>query len=128
MKTTAILTTALISSGVICSSASAQQLSVPVMEYTAEDLDTCSYGKVFGLKKDGDGFLAVRSGPSTNHDKLDEIHNGDEVWLFDFQKPWIGIVYGVETVSCSPIDADRIVQHDGKKGWVHENWIEFLAG
>jgi hypothetical protein len=108
--------------------AGASELGKPVMEYASDDLDTCALGQVMGLKADGDGFLAVRSGPGSNYTKLDELHNGDKVWLFEREGKWIGIVYGVEELSCSPISEDRVVPHDGKKGWVHENWIEIIAG
>jgi hypothetical protein len=108
--------------------AAAQSLDVPVMERASDGLDTCALGQVTGLKADGDGFLAVRSGPDSGHAKLDELHNGDRVWLFEQKGEWIGIVYGVEELSCSPVETDRKVKTDGRKGWVHENWIEVLAG
>ncbi|MEO0372177.1 MAG: SH3 domain-containing protein [Pseudomonadota bacterium] len=106
----------------------AQSLDVPVMERADEDLDTCAYGKVTGLKADGDGFLAVRSGPGTQFAKIDELVNEDEVWLFEQRGKWIGIAYGTPYVNCSPISSDRELQTDGKKGWVHENWIVVMAG
>lgn len=106
----------------------AQSLDVPVMERADEDLDTCAYGKVTGLKADGDGFLAVRSGPGTQFAKIDELVNEDEIWLFEQRGKWIGIAYGTSNVDCSPINADRELQTNGKKGWVHENWIIVLAG
>jgi len=113
----------------VIGAASAQDLDVPVMERASDDLDTCALGKVAGLKAGGDGFLAVRSGPGSNYRKLEEIHNEDLVWLFDQRGEWIGIVYGIgHDMSCGAIDKDRPVPHPGKKGWVHENWIEFLAG
>lgn len=109
--------------------ARAQELDVPVMELASDGLDTCALGKVAGLKKDGDGFLAVRSGPGSSYRKLDEIHNEDLVWLFEQRGKWVGIVYGVgHDMSCGAIDRDRPVPHPGKKGWVHENWTAFLAG
>lgn len=106
----------------------AQQLDVDIIERASEDLDTCSYGQVAGLKAGGDGFLAVRKGPGSDHAKIDELKNGDNVWLFETRGKWIGVVYGVESLSCSPIDADRPVHKGGKKGWVHQNWVEVLAG
>jgi hypothetical protein len=109
-------------------SAQAQQLDVDIIERASDDLDTCAYGQVSGLKADGDGFLAVRKGPGSKHAKIDELKNGDKVWLFDTKGKWIGVVYGVQELSCSPIDADRPVQTRGKKGWVHQNWVEVLAG
>lgn len=108
--------------------ANSQSLDVPIMELASDDLDTCGYGKIAGLKLDGDGFLAVRSGPGSDYAKLDELHNDDEVWLFEQRGEWIGIVYGVSAVTCGPIEADRPVTHHGQKGWVHENWVQFIAG
>lgn len=108
--------------------AQAQQLDVPVIEHADENLDTCSYAQISGLKADGDGFLAVRSGPGSNYTKLDELKNNDKIWLYDQHGDWIGIVYGTDNIECSSIDEDREIQTDGKKGWVHQNWIEFLAG
>lgn len=106
----------------------AQDLDVPVIERASDDLDTCAFGQVTGLKAGGDGFLAVRSGPDSGYPKLDELHNGDDVWLFDRQGAWIGIVYGVRELACGPISKDRSVPHNGRKGWVHENWIQVIAG
>ncbi|MES0809300.1 SH3 domain-containing protein [Roseibium sp. SCPC15] len=130
MKTFSVASVLMVSATAIAlSPAGASDLDVPVMEIASDDLDTCALGKVAGLKKDGDGFLAVRSGPGTNFRKLDEIHNEDIVWLFEQKGNWIGIVYGVGyDMNCSAVDHDRPVPHRGKKGWVHENWIEFLAG
>lgn len=112
----------------LTSTALAGGLDVPIMERAEADLDTCAYGEVHGLRTDGDGFLAVRSGPSTSHRKIDEVYNGDKVWMFEQRGKWIGVVYGVDHVDCSPITQDREVPHPGKKGWVHENWVRLLAG
>ena len=106
----------------------AQTLDVPVMERANDDLDTCALGQVTGLKADGDGFLAVRSGPGSSFTKLDEVRNGDKAWLFDQKGKWIGIVYGADELSCSPISKDRTIPRKGQKGWVHENCIQIIAG
>lgn len=109
-------------------SAQAQQLEVPVIEYADEDLPTCGLGRVKGLKADGDGFLAVRSGPASSYRKLDELENGDKVWMYDQKGRWIGILYAAENPGCGPVRKNRPVPYKGKKGWVHENWIELIAG
>ncbi|WP_424983104.1 SH3 domain-containing protein [Maritalea sp. S77] len=98
------------------------------MEHASDGLDTCALGHVTGLNVEGDGFLAVRLGPGLEHIKLDELHNGDHVWLFDRRGAWIGIVYAAKDLICSPIENDRPVETDGKTGWVHEDWIQILAG
>lgn len=110
------------------SSSFAQSLEVPIIERAQDDLDTCSFGQVARLKAGGDGFLAVRTGPGSKFRKIDEIHNGDDVWLFDQRGAWIGVVYGVSEVNCSPIKQNRPVPHIGEKGWVHEKWIDVIAG
>lgn len=106
----------------------AQELDVPVMELADGTLDTCANGKIVGLKSDGDGFLAVRSGPAGSFSKIDELYNGDDVWLFERNGEWIGVIYDAIEITCSPIDSDRPVPHEGKQGWVHESWVELIAG
>ena len=106
----------------------AQTLEIPVMEHATGDLDTCALGQVVGLRAEGDGFLAVRSGPAVEYAEIDQLHNSDKVWIFDQHEEWVGVVFDVEELSCSPIEKDRPVETDGKKGWVHENWIEVIAG
>ena len=109
-------------------SAIAQRLDVPVMERADADLPTCALGRIAGLKADGDGFLAVRTGPGSKHRKIDELHNGDRVWMYDQRGKWIGIVYDAANPGCGPIQKDRRVPYAGKKGWVHQNWVRLIAG
>ena len=107
---------------------SAQSLDLPIIEKADADLDTCALGEVKGLKKNGDGFLAVRTAPGSGYRKLDEIHNGDKVWIFQQVGDWLGVVYDVDYVECGPIAKDQPVRAKGKKGWVHSNWIRLIAG
>lgn len=106
----------------------AKDLEVPILERSQEDLDTCAVGQVRRLKAQGDGFLAVRTGPASNFRKIDELHNGDLVWIFDQRSDWYGVVYGVAELSCSPIDRDRFLPDWGKRGWIHSNWVDVIAG
>lgn len=106
----------------------AQELDVEVMERASDGLDTCAYGQVIGLKVDGDGFLAVRSGPASSYAKIDELKNQDKIWLFEEKDGWYGVVYDVVEISCSPVDQDRPAEFDGKTGWVYGKWVEVLAG
>jgi hypothetical protein len=81
---------------------------------------------VKGLKAGGDGFLAVRSGPGSKYRKIGQLRNGDEVVIFEVRGKWAGVVYGTSGVACSstmtqPIPYDR-------KGWVHMNWLQEVAG
>lgn len=45
-----------------------------------------------------DGFLAVRSGPGTEHRKLAEFHNGDTVLVFEQKGDSVGVVFGDESL------------------------------
>lgn len=101
---------------------------MPIIEKADEDLDTCALGEVHGLKKDGDGFLAVRTGPGTANQQIDHVINGDRVWVFNQSGEWYGVVYGVDEVDCSPVEEDVPVRAEGKKGWVHSRWVRIIAG
>jgi len=98
------------------------------MERASGGLDTCALGEVTNLKTGGDGFLAVRSGPGTDYEKIDEIFNGDRVWMFEQKGEWIGVAYGSDAISCSPVSKDQALDKPGKKGWVHANWLQIIAG
>ena len=112
----------------IATTAMAQTLQVPIYEYGGDDLPTCASSIVSGLNPNGDGFLAVRSGPGSEFDKLDEIHNGDKVLTFDQSGPWYGVLYGDVEFQCSSEVEKRLLPYDGKKGWVHGKWLKPLAG
>jgi len=106
----------------------AGDLEVPVMVRADGDLDTCALGGVTGLNPKGDNFLAVRSGPGTNYAMIDKLHAKDQVWMFGQQGSWVGVVYGVNELSCSPVAKDHAYQGPGKKGWVHKKFLIILAG
>ncbi len=106
----------------------AGQLDVQIIERADGDFDTCSLGQVTGLKVNGDGFLAVRSGPSSKFKKIDELYNGDQVWLFEERKGWYGVIYGVDELSCSPISKSRPLRKKGKKGWIYGKFVKVIAG
>lgn len=72
----------------------------------------CAGDVVAGLDPNGDGFLAVRSGPGTEYRKIDELHNGDMVRTCASHGPWRGIYYG----------------NPRRKGWAHGNWLIPGAG
>ena len=125
------LSTLLLAAGLLAplaNSSAAQQLDLPIIERSDGDLDTCALGEVHGLKDNGDGFLAVRSAPGSDYRKLDEVYNGNRVWIFQQVGKWYGIVYGVDNVDCSPTNKDDRVRAPGKKGWVHSNWVRLIAG
>lgn len=85
----------------------AADLEVPIIEHADGELDTCILGRVLRLNPNGDGFLAVRSGPDSKYKKLDELHNNDDIWVFDQKGDWWGILYNIDNPGCSAIKADR---------------------
>ena len=102
-------------------------LDVPILEHAGDgQMANCMSSMVSGLQADGDGFLAVRSGPGTQHQKIDELHNGDIVIIFESRGEWAGVVYRTSNVRCSSTTT-RPVTYE-KKGWVHTNWLKPVAG
>jgi hypothetical protein len=86
----------------------AQRLDVPIVPYCdqATTQAACSgVGTVMGLDPNGDGFLAVRTGPGTGYRMIDKLVNGQRVTIINGQGGWLGVEY------------------DGRQGWAHGNWI-----
>ena len=93
-----------------------------------------SWGEIHGLDPQGDGFLAVRTGPGTNNEQVDELHEGDVVILCDYRNGWHRVVYpgeGQEARECStnPEAMPNSEPYRGpcKSGWVHGNWVRWIA-
>jgi uncharacterized protein YgiM (DUF1202 family) len=103
------------------------QAYIPVKVGGEPDLDACAGGIVQGLSKNG--FLAVRSGPSTRYRMLDKLHNGDMVFTCDSKGKWIGIVYGKDTCKhkgvrlSSPYPKREKYQGSCNSGWVYNKWL-----
>lgn len=93
------------------SPAAAQTLEVDFFILEDDQAAGCLSATVTGLDPQGDGFLAVRSGPGTGYRKIDELYNGDHVRPCDAQGKWHGIYYGTPR----------------RKGWVHGNWLRYSA-
>lgn len=68
---------------------------------------TCGAGTVMGLKKGGDGFLAVRTGPGANGRTIRERHNGKRASFIDGRDGWHGVI--VPGGSVDRVDACRRV-------------------
>lgn len=92
--------------------AQAQQLDVEFAIIEDEQAAGCGGSMVAGLNPDGDGFLAVRTGPGTEFRQIDQLHNGDLVRTCVMNGPWVGVYYG----------------QPRQKGWVHGNWLVHTAG
>ena len=80
----------------------------------------CASRVVSRLKEGGDGFLAVRSGPSTQYRQVDQLHNGDVVFEFERRGAWVGVVYGISSIECHAMPYR-------KKGWVNGKWLKMQA-
>jgi len=116
--------------------ASAQQPpNVPVTIPAGDgQMANCGGGVVAGLDPNGDGFLAVRSGPGTSYRMLDRLHNGEGVLLCYQRGGWVGIVYGgggeYGGNGCNVEGAGPQRPYNGpcRSGWAHGRWIKFVAG
>ena len=105
----------------------AASLDVPVREIGGDgQAANCATSSVAGLKASGDGFLAVRTGPGGQYRKIDELHNGDNVVVFEQRGGWAGVVYKTAKVTCSATRT-RTLKY-GKMGWVSMRWLQALAG
>ncbi len=92
--------------------APAQQLDVDFVITEDGQAAGCAASIVSGLDPNGDGFLAVRTGPGSNYFQVDQLRNGDTVRTCAQQGEWIGVYYG----------------QPRRKGWVHSNWLIDGAG
>ena len=92
----------------------AQALDVGFSTYCPPNSQAACFASsiVDGLDPNGDGFLAVRTGPGTDYPMIDMLYNGDVVIVHTGSGPWVGVSYG---------DGQRL-------GWVHRNWLIDGAG
>ena len=101
--------------GILCLLAGpviAQQLDVDFSIVEDGQAAGCAGSIVSGLDPNGDGFLAVRTGPGSEFRKIDELHNGNQVRTCARTGKWVGVYYG----------------QPRQKGWVHSNWLIDGAG
>lgn len=104
---------------------------VPVVITADFDTDSCGSGTVLGLDPHGDGFLAVKSGPGIDYDRIDKLYNGENVALCAKVGPWFGIVYTKTRQDCNVHTGWSVTApYTGpcRSGWVHEKWIGNVAG
>ncbi|WP_306132120.1 SH3 domain-containing protein [Roseivivax marinus] len=89
--------------------ATAQPLEVPFSTYCPPNSQAACFGAatVMGLDPNGDGFLAVRTGPGSQYPMIGKVHNGDRVGTYGARGPWFAISFGAD---------DRL-------GWAHGNWL-----
>ncbi len=104
--------------------------NMPVMYGGYIDEDACaSIGEIRGINKQGDGFVAIRSGASSKYSMKDKIRkNGTKVIMCDSHGKWIGIVYGKDCGTSSPIVKKQPYTGSCKSGWVYEKYVVLTAG
>ena len=108
--------------------AAAEPLDVPIRGFCGDgQAADYSSSTVAGLKAGGDGFLAVRTGPGANFRKIDELHNGDVVYVLAVKGDWFGVLYGSGADSYCH-GSVRIPAARAPQGWVHRRWLRDLAG
>ncbi len=109
---------------------STQRTTVPVMVGGEPDLDACgAVGVIRGISRNGDGFLAVRSGPGSKYKMIDKLYrNGERVTMCDDKGKWVGIVYGRNCGVGTPIPKRKPYEGSCKSGWIFEKYIRMIAG
>ncbi len=104
--------------------------SMPVMYGGNVDEDACAaWGEIRGIDKQGDGFVAIRNGAGSKYSMKDKIRkNGTNVIMCDSHGKWIGIVYGEDCGTSSPIAKKQPYKGSCKSGWVYEKYVVLIAG
>lgn len=87
----------------------AQALAVPFNTYCPPDAQAACFGtaEVMGLNPNGDGFLAVRTGPGSDYEMIAKIHNGDIIGIYDKSGDWYAISF----------------RSNDQIGWTHGKWL-----
>ena len=124
----------LVALALVCAplAATAQQSRVPVIAGQDPGYDACgTVGVVRGLDPKGDGFLAVRAGPSSDYAMLDKVYNGALVNICDRRGKWLGVVYSHETIDCgvgTPWPRAGAYSGPCLSGWVFQKYVADYAG
>jgi hypothetical protein len=110
----------------------AQGARVPVIAGQIHGYDACGLvGVVRGLDPRGDGFLAVRAGPGSNYDKVDEVYDDQLLTVCDDRGKWLGVVYSHETEDCgvsTPWPRPAAYTGPCRSGWVYRTYVKDFAG
>lgn len=110
MKSSVMIALAMATAPMVMGTAvQAQNLAVTFDTYCPPDSEAACFGvaEVMGLDPNGDGFLAVRTGPGAGYPMIAKLRNGDRVGDYAVKGAWHGISFGAE---------DRL-------GWVHGKWL-----
>ncbi|MGH0260990.1 hypothetical protein [Sinorhizobium meliloti] len=128
LKAIAVVTTATVSWG----QEPGRKPEVPIVIEADPGFDACgATGVVEGLNPSGDGFLAVRGGPGSNHAEIDRLYNGEQVYFCKENGEWLGVVYSKRRQDCNvstPWISTQSYTGPCKSGWVHRNWVRLHAG
>lgn len=104
---------------------------VPVIiNHSSEGYDPCYYGRVHGLDPQGEGFLAVKTGPGLSYERLDKLKNGEVVWICGEKGEWYAIVYSRVGRNCNVEENwSKTLPYRGpcRSGWAHKRWIEPIS-
>jgi hypothetical protein len=89
----------------------------------------CGTGLVQGLDPFGDGFLAVRTGPSSDNNQIDSLYNGMQINVCRELGNWLAIVYdprGQLSERCNvshPWPTAMPYTGPCRSGWVYRQWV-----
>lgn len=113
---------------------SAQEVAVTIGSDGAE-WDACgSVGRVHNLDPNGDNYLSVRTGPSSDFEAIDRLLSGQIVYVCEQKGRWIGIVYApynYPELSCGVSSSTRQPQNYSgacRSGWVFDSYVQMIAG
>jgi hypothetical protein len=95
----------------------------------------CGTGLVQGLNPLGDGFLAVRTGPSSEfYPQIDSLYNGMQIHVCREAGNWLAVVYaptGQWDERCNvshPWPVALPYTGPCRSGWVFRQWVGSLHG
>ncbi|WP_170329733.1 SH3 domain-containing protein [Ruegeria arenilitoris] len=69
---------------------------------------------VKGLNPNGDGFLALRTGPGSSYQQIGSLRNGDAAYIRACDGKWCY----VENGAINNVESKF-------RGWIHTGWCEF---
>ena len=96
-----------------------QKTSVPVV------VKGKTIGNVRGISRNGDGFIAIRSGPGAKYKMIDKLYrNGKKVIIADKKGKWKGLVYGNGNCG-TDLSKKKGKAYEGfcKTGWVYGKYV-----
>ncbi len=122
--------------GIALDAVAGKPAEVPVRVGIHEDLDACgSFAEVKGLNPQGDGFLAVRSGPGADYAMRDRLREGATFYVCGESADgrWMSVVYprkGQTQEQCEVSSPKPGGAYRGPcaYGWVNARWVNILAG